>query len=257
MTAIRLLLVDDHPVVREGLAAMLGRRPSLAVVGQAQDGAEAVELARRLNPDVVLMDLRMPGLDGVEATKRIRRDLPKVQVLILTTFDHDSLVLAGLRAGARGYVLKDAPADEIVRAITALARGEAYLQPAVAARVVAQVAGAEAGEARQVHRSGDQAGPGEAAQVDEAARDDDQASQVDRMIEAETGAGAGGGLSEREREVLAWLSRGLTNREIGVRLGIAESTVKTHLAGLYAKLGVSDRAGAVAEAARRGVLRLR
>jgi DNA-binding NarL/FixJ family response regulator len=242
----RVLIADDHPVVREGLAAMLGRRPSLAVVGQAQDGAQAVEMARRLQPNVVLMDLHMPVLDGVEATARIRQDLPQVQVLILTTFDHDSLILAGLRAGARGYVLKDAPAEDIVQAITALARGDAYLQPTVAARVLDQLAldgpapqkpegrtweGLPQADQRQAggHLAG---GPGELAQ-------------------------GGLTLSERERDVLAWLSRGLTSREIGERLSIAESTVKTHLAGLYSKLGVSDRAGAVAEAVRRGLLILR
>ncbi len=234
--AIKVLLVDDHPVVREGLAAMLGRRPAVAVVGQAADGAQALEMARRLKPDVVLMDLRMPVMDGVAATERICRDLPGVRVLVLTTFDQDDLILAGLRAGAKGYVLKDVPADEIVRAIEAVHRGEAYLHPAVAARVVERVAKTGDGAGRTSPR-GDGAGETE--------------------VTFPPPASGEGGLSGREADVLAWVAKGMNNREIGERLAIAESTVKTHLAGIYAKLGVSDRAGAVAEAARRGWIILR
>lgn len=217
--AIKLLVVDDHPVVREGLVAMLGRMPGLAVVGEAPDGHQAVEMARRLRPDVVLMDLRMPVMDGVEATARIVRDQPASRVLVLTTFDEDDLILAGLRAGARGYLLKDTPRDEIARAIETVHLGEVFLHPAVAARVVAHATG---GSARA---------PAEAA--------------------------AAGPLTERERDVLLCLSDGLANKEIAARLFIAESTVKTHLNNLFEKLGATDRTEAVTLAIRRGWLRLR
>lgn len=229
--AIKVLIVDDHPVVREGLAAMLGRRANIAVVGEAEDGLVALELARRLRPDVVLMDLRLPHLDGVEATRRILRDLPGTRVLVLTTFDRDELILAGLRAGARGYLLKDAPREEVFRGIEAVARGEVVLHPAVAARVVDHVA------------SGPDPGPLSLAE--------------EPGIAGAAAAAAAGPLSDREREVLAALAEGLSNREIGARLQIAESTVKTHLAGLYSKLGVGDRTEAVTVAIRKGWLRLR
>lgn len=233
--AIKVLVVDDHPVVREGLAAMLGRRPGLAVIGEAADGQQAVDMARRLRPDVVLMDLRLPVLDGVEATRRIAADCPQTRVLVLTTFDQDELILAGLRAGARGYLLKDAPREEIFKAIEAVHRGEAVLHPAVAARVITHVAG----NAREA------GGPG--------------AGATSATASAIAGAAvpATGPLSEREREVLAALAEGLSNKEIAARLHIAESTVKTHLANLFAKLQVNDRTEAVAAAVRRGWLQLR
>lgn len=223
--AIKVLVVDDHPVVREGLAAMLGRRPGISVVGEAADGQQACDMARHLRPDVVLMDLRLPVLDGVEATRRILRDVPGARVLVLTTFDQDELIISGLRAGARGYLLKDSPREEIVRAITAVQRGEAVLHPAVAARVVEHVAG-----------SGAPAAPA----LTEAAQ-----------------AAAEGPLSDRERDVLRSLAEGHSNKEIAASLYIAESTVKTHLSNLFAKLGVSDRTEAVTAAIRRGWLRLR
>jgi DNA-binding NarL/FixJ family response regulator len=219
--AIKVLVVDDHPVVREGLSAMLSRLSSLAVLGEAADGQQALDLVRQLKPDVVLMDLRLPVLDGVAATERIVRDFPATRVLILTTFDQDELILAGLRAGARGYLLKDAPREEIAAGIARVHRGEMVLHPAVAARMVDFATGA----------APQPAGP---------------------AVVSEEGP-----LSERERDVLRCLADGLANKEIGARLQIAESTVKTHLNHLFAKLGVNDRTEAVTVAIRRGWLRLR
>lgn len=136
---IRVLVVDDHPVVREGIAAVVSRQTDLEVVGEAADGLEAVESASRLKPDVVLMDLQMPRMDGVEAIRRIRAEQPGVQVIILTTYDTDELVFQGIQAGARGFLLKDAPREDLVRAIGAVYRGESLLQPSVAAKLIDRV----------------------------------------------------------------------------------------------------------------------
>jgi DNA-binding NarL/FixJ family response regulator len=203
---IRLLIADDHPVVRDGLSGIFGGADDFEVVGLASDGEEAVELARRLKPDVVLMDLRMPRMDGVTA---IRRLAPEQRILVLTTFDADTDVLPAIEAGATGYLLKDAPRSELYRAVRAAARGEAVLSPPVATRVL------------------------------RAARSDEPA------------------LSAREIEILELVARGTTNREAAERLFISEATVKTHLIHIYAKLGVPDRASAVAAAYDRGLLRPR
>lgn len=226
---VRVLIVDDHPVVREGLAAMLGRRPGLEIIGQADDGLQAVEMAGRLRPDIVLMDLRLPLLDGVAATARLRAEQPGSRVLVLTTFEQDDMIMAALRAGACGYILKDAPADEIARAIGVVHEGEVYLHPPVAARLVRHLA---VGQSEQLS----QYNPGLSQATDEA-----RAS----------------GLTPRETDALRWLASGLSNRDIARRMGIAESTVKTHLAAVYAKLEVSDRAGALAKAVRMGLVDLR
>jgi DNA-binding NarL/FixJ family response regulator len=202
---IRLLIADDHPVVRDGLSGIFGGADDFEVVGLASDGEEAVELARRLKPDVVLMDLRMPRMDGVTAI----RQLAGQRVLVLTTYDADTDVLPAIEAGATGYLLKDAPRSELYRAVRAAARGEAVLSPPVATRVL------------------------------RAARSDEPA------------------LSAREVEILELVARGTTNREAAERLFISEATVKTHLIHIYAKLGVPDRASAVATAYDRGLLQPR
>jgi len=196
---IRLLIADDHPVVRDGLSAMFARDPGFEVLGEARDGAEAVTLAQALKPDVILMDLRMPGMDGLTA-------IPS-RVLVLTTYDTDSYVLPAIEAGATGYMLKDAPRAELLHAVRAAARGQAVLSPAVTTRLMSRV------------RT-----PGT------------------------------GPLSQRELEVLELVAAGNTNREAAARLFITEATVKTHLLNIYAKLGVGDRAAAVAEAFNRGLL---
>lgn len=207
MSVVRLLVVDDHPVVRDGIVGMVGTDPEVEVVAEASDGAEAVGLARALVPDVVLMDLRMPRMDGVAAIRElVRLGIPS-RVVVLTTFDADADVLPAIEAGATGYLLKDAPRDELLRAVHAAAAGNVALAPSVASRLVGRV----------------------------------------RTPEATL-------LSPRELEVLALVADGSTNRAAGARLHLSEATVKTHLLSIYAKLGVGDRAAAVAEGFRRGLL---
>jgi DNA-binding NarL/FixJ family response regulator len=204
---IRLLIVDDHPVVRDGLSSMFAQDPEFCVLGEAADGAEAVRLAQALGPDVILMDLRMPGMDGVTAIAELARRGVGARVLVLTTYDTDSHVLPAIEAGATGYLLKDAPRAELLRAVRAAANGDAVLAPSVAARLMSRVR-----------------------------------------------APAPGPLSQRELEVLELVAAGATNREAAARLFITEATVKTHLLNIYTKLGVGDRAAAVAEAFNRGLL---
>jgi DNA-binding NarL/FixJ family response regulator len=204
---LRLLVADDHPVVRDGIVGMVSSDPEIEVVGEASDGAEAVRLARALDPDVVLMDLRMPGTDGVAAIRELGRLGVRARVVVLTTYDADADVLPAIEAGATGYLLKDAPRDERVRAVRAAAQGHAVLAPSVASRL------------------------------------------VDRVRQPEAAL-----LSPRELEVLALVADGATNRSAGARLHLSEATVKSHLLSVYAKLGVGDRAAAVAEGFRRGLL---
>jgi DNA-binding NarL/FixJ family response regulator len=204
---ISLLIVDDHPVVRDGLRGMFSADPRFEVLGEAGDGAEAIVAAERLRPDVILMDLRMPKTDGVTAiTELAKRGVP-ARVLVLTTYDTDSDVLPAIEAGATGYLLKDAPREELFRAVEAAARGQAVLSPTVATRLMGQ------------------------------------------MRQPATEA-----LSPRELEVLELIAQGSTNREAAKHLFISEATIKTHLLHAYAKLGVNDRAAAVATAFSRGYL---
>lgn len=204
---ITLLIVDDHPVVRDGLRGMFAAYPEFEVLGEAANGRQAVELAALLDPDVVLMDLRMPGGGGVDAIAELTRRGLRCEVLVLTTYDTDSDTLPAIEAGATGYLLKDAPRDELFTAVRAAAEGKTVLSPAIASRLVSRV------------RT-----PGNEP------------------------------LSAREREVLTLVAKGTSNREIAVVLFISEATVKTHLTHLYAKLGVKDRAAAVAVAYDRGIL---
>ena len=205
---IRLLIADDHPVVRDGLSGMFSGDDGFEVIGQAANGAQAVTLACALEPDVILMDLRMPEMDGVAAIAELARRKVAARVLVLTTYDTDSDVVRAVEAGATGYLLKDSPREDLLRAVRAAARGEAALSPSVATRLLGQVR-----------------------------------------------APAQEPLSQREFEVLELVARGATNREAAAKLFISEATVKTHLLHIYAKLGVSDRAAAVAEGFQRGLLR--
>jgi len=215
---IRVLVVDDEELVRTGLRLILDSEPDIGVVGTASDGRQAMAEVRRLCPDVVLMDIRMPGLDGLEATRRIltEPDVPPCKVVILTTFDVDEHVYEALRAGASGFLLKDVPADQLAHAIRVAAAGEALLAPSVTRRLIAAFAR-----------------PAAPAPVTVA------------------------GLSEltpRELEVLTLLAEGLSNAEISTRLFVGEATVKTHVARILTKLGVRDRVQAVIVAFRSGLV---
>jgi DNA-binding NarL/FixJ family response regulator len=204
----RVLLADDQALVREGLRRILDGEPDLEVVGEAVDGEQAVELARQLVPDVVVMDIRMPRLDGIEATRRVAAALgDRTRVLVLTTFDLDQYVFDALRAGASGFLLKDAPAEDLVDAVRVVASGSSLLAPAVTGAVIAEFA------RRPAVPDGD--------------------APVLQQLTA------------REREVLVLLTRGRSNAEIASELVVSEATVKTHVAHLLMKLGVRDRVQAV------------
>lgn len=213
---IRILIADDHEVVRDGLRLILEDEEDFAVVGEAADGKEAVRLTGELQPLVVLMDLRMPGMGGLEAIKQIRVRWPEVAIVILTTYNEDELMLRGLRAGARGYLLKDTNRQTLFDTLRAAARGEVLLRPEVLARVLNQLP---------------------------AARRETEASPSSNIA-----------LTEREREVLAEVARGERSKEIAARLGISERTVKAYLSSIYNKLGVDSRAAAIAVASERGML---
>lgn len=217
---IRIVLVDDQTLVRQGIQTLLELEEDLEVVGTAADGREAITVVQREHPDVVLMDVRMPQLDGVAATRELLRLRPELGVIILTTFDDDEYVFEGLKAGARGYMLKDTSAEEIVAAVRAVAAGEALIQPSIARKVVAEFSRLASGAGRQ----------------SVAAAPRDTAASLDEP------------LTEREHEVLRALVDGLSNREIAERLVITEGTVKNHVSSLLAKLGVRDRTQAVLKA---------
>jgi DNA-binding NarL/FixJ family response regulator len=210
VTPIRLLIVDDHPIVRDGLRGVFSGDPEFEVVGEAGDGLEAIARAGALDVDVVLMDLRMPRMGGVEAITELRKADESVRVLVLTTYDTDRDVLPAIEAGATGYLLKDSPREELLRGVRAAFRGEPVLSPSVAGRLM--------GTLRTAGKP----------PVEE--------------------------LSQRELQVLRLVAGGATNREAARQLFISEATVKTHLLHLYEKLGVRDRAAAVAEAYRRELL---
>ena len=220
---LRLLVADDQDLVRSGFRLILSSYDGLSIVGEARDGEEAVELARRLVPDVVLMDIRMPRMNGIEATRAITSDpaLADVRVLILTTFDVDEYVYDALAAGAGGFLLKDAEPDDIASAVRVVADGDALIQPSVMRRLV-------------------------------------ETFVRTRPAAASAGFGAGGAfsaLTEREREILVLVARGMTNDEIGCELFISPATVKTHLARIMAKLDAHDRAQLVVLAYEGGLVK--
>jgi len=211
---IKVLICDDQDVIREGLQAILRSAPDIEVVGAASDGAEALELTARLAPDVVLMDLKMPVVNGIQATRQIREKHPKARVLVLTTYGADEWVFDAIRGGAAGYLLKDTPSELLIEAIRGTAAGKTHIDPAVAGRLFACVAG--------------QSAPPDTA-----------------FSEA---------LSERERAVLGLLARGLGNAAIAKRLFLSEGTIRNYLTSIFAKLGVTDRTQAAVVALRHGLV---
>ncbi|MGD2205851.1 MAG: response regulator transcription factor [Anaerolineae bacterium] len=222
---IRVLLVDDQQIVRRGLATILHYAPGIEVVGQAADGREAVAMARDLEPDVVLMDLKMPRLGGIPATRQICSDLSETCVIILTTYDTDDLVFAGIKAGAKGYLLKDATSETLVEAIRGVVRGESQIDPGVARKVLAEFQ----------------------RLADEPPAHLPKKPSEDLVIEP---------LTPREEEVLHLLTEGLSNREIGARLHLTEGTIKNYVSAIIAKLQANDRTHAVVTALRHGLVDL-
>ncbi|HEU4759638.1 MAG TPA: response regulator transcription factor [Dehalococcoidia bacterium] len=217
MNKIRVVIAEDHAVVREGTRELLEREPDIEVIGEAANGAEAVELVERLGPDVAILDISMPVMGGIEATARIKAVRPATAVLILTAYDDDQYVFALLGAGAAGYLLKDVPSAELVRALRSVHAGEPVLHPAIARKVLARIA-AEGKE--------EQPAPG------------------------------GEALTERERDVLRLAACGMSNSRIAERLFISARTVQAHLTNIFGKLGVGSRTEAVIVGLRRGVLHL-
>jgi DNA-binding NarL/FixJ family response regulator len=214
---IRILLVDDQRLMREGLRILLELEPDLDIAGEATNGQEALDTYAEIEPDVVLMDVRMPGMDGVEATWRLRERWPSALVIILTTFDDDEYVFEGLRAGARGYLLKDVSGHDLADAVRTVAAGGALIEPSVARRVVAEFA----------------------RMAPPIRKPDDGLAEP---------------LSEREREILRLMAQGLTNREIADRLSLAQGTVKNYVTTILQKLGARDRTQAALRARELGML---
>ena len=210
---IKVIICDDQAIVRDGLEMLLNLEADIRVIGVAQDGSEAVELAKSKSPDLILMDLKMPGLNGVEATRRIRSGYPAIKVLVLTTYDDDEWVFDAIRAGASGYLLKDTPRQEVLQAIRGTIEGKSFVDPAVAGKLLDQVSSSAAKPASLI---------------------------ADK-------------LSEREQDVLRLLARGLTNTEIARQLSLSEGTVRNHISAIFAKLGVSDRTQAAIIAIQHGL----
>jgi DNA-binding NarL/FixJ family response regulator len=205
---VRVLIADDQSLFREALRALLVGKPELELVGEASDGLEAIARVAALDPDVLLLDLKMPRLDGIGAIRRVRAEYPRTKVLVLTTFDDDELIFEGLRAGAVGYLLKDATSERLLEAILTVARGESFLQPTIAAKVIAEF------------------------------------SRLPPRADATSALG----LSSREREVLKLLAAGASNKEIARSLLLTEGTVKNHVTSILTKLGVTDRTQAAIKA---------
>ncbi len=225
MNKIKVLLADDQDIIRTGLTIILNHQPDIEVLGQAADGLEAIDLAQKLQPDVILMDIKMPRLNGIQATRQIMTALPKTQIIILTTYDTDDWVFDGIRAGAIGYLLKDASGDNLADAVRGALRGESQIDPTVARKVLREFQQVSA------HRS---AAP--------------QPSAEEEPLER---------LTDREEEVIKLLAAGLANKEIAQHLSLSEGTVKNHISAILAKLHANDRTQAVLTALKRGLVDLK
>ncbi len=232
---IRVAIVDDQALIREGLTIILGANADIEIVGQAGDGYEAIRVVEQVEPDLVLMDIKMPHLDGIAATRRIKEHPPKTQVLILTTYSDDDLVFEGIRAGAAGYLLKDITRDTLADAVRGAARGEAQIDPAVASKVLAEFQ-------RMATVLRRRSGPPGAAEPPP-----ERASSVRDVLPMEA-------LTPREEAILGLLTEGLTNAGIAARLHLSEGTVKNYVSEILSKLQANDRTHAVVLAIRRGLL---
>jgi DNA-binding NarL/FixJ family response regulator len=210
---MKVIICDDQAIVRDGLEMLLKLEPDIQVVGTTEDGAAALELAARTQPDLVLMDLKMPFMNGVEATRQIRKNYPEIKVLVLTTYDDDEWVFDAIQAGASGYLLKDTPREELVKAIKGTAAGKTYMDPSIAGKVLEKVSSHQTQAASQVTSK----------------------------------------LTEREIEILRLIAKGLSNVDISERLFLSEGTVRNHVSSILAKLGVSDRTQAAIIAIQHGL----
>lgn len=210
---MKVIICDDQAIIRDGLEMLLKLEKDIDVLGQAQDGAEAVDMVKNAPPDLVLMDLKMPGMNGIEATRQIRANNPQVKVLVLTTYDDDEWVFDAIRAGASGYLLKDTPREEVIKAVKGTAVGKTFVDPAVAGKLLQQVAGSQAQPATLL---------------------------TDK-------------LTEREADVLRLVARGFNNADIAERLHLSEGTVRNHVSAIFAKLEVSDRTQAAVIAIQHGL----
>jgi DNA-binding NarL/FixJ family response regulator len=236
--AIRVLLVDDQELIREGLTIILDAEADIEVVGRAANGQEAVEVARSISPDVILMDIRMPVMDGIEATRQIKAERPDIHILILTTYDEDELVFAGIRSGAIGYLLKDITRTQLAEAVRGAARGEAQIDPAVASQVLAEFQRM----ANLLQRRVSQPSP----PTSEPPADERQ-PMAQPMLEA---------LTTREETILRLMTEGLTNAGIASRLHLSEGTIKNYVSEILSKLQANDRTHAVVLAIKKGLLDL-
>jgi len=211
--SIRVLIADDHPLFRDGMRGLLGSLPDMEVVGEASSGEQAIELARELQPDVILMDIQMPGINGIEATREILHTSPRIGVLVVTMFEDDDSVFAAMRAGARGYLLKDSSGQEVMHAIRAVASGEAIFGPGVAQRLISFFSAPSPAVSRRAFPE----------------------------------------LTEREEEILSLVAQGKTNQEIAKELFVSLKTVRNHVSNIFLKLQVADRAQAVIRAREAGL----
>jgi DNA-binding NarL/FixJ family response regulator len=235
MAKIRVLVADDQEIIRDGLAFILKKSGDMEVVATAEDGAEAVELARRHRPDVVLMDIKMPRMDGIAATRAITAELPDTRVIILTTYDTDDLIYEGIRAGAQAYLLKGTRSARLVEAIRGVHAGDAQLDPAIALKVMH--------EFRRISPSSPPTAPSEPAAPIEPAAAEPEPSPLEK-------------LSAREMEVLALLAQGLSNKDIAAHLYLTEGTVRNYVSSIMGKLHANDRTQVVIKAAQKRLIKL-